>query len=155
MTPSAAIASLAPSQRLHLILLGVDNVPASVKFFDALGWKKSPTGNDGFAKFDMGGYALCLLSREDFARDALSPTSKGSGFAGIGLVYLARTPDEVPRILQKAVEAGGTLVKPATRTDWGVAGYFKDPNGHLFEVDYEGAWVLDNEHRLIVDQVNL
>ena len=154
MTPSAAITSLAPSQRLHLILLGVDNVPASIKFFEALGWKKSPTGNDGFAKFDMGGYALCLLSREDFARDALSPTSMGSGFAGIGLVYLARTPDEVPRILQKAAEAGGTLVKPATRTDWGVAGYFKDPNGHLFEVDYEGAWVLDSEHRLIVDQVN-
>ena len=155
MTSSAAITSLAPSQRLHLILLGVDNVPASIKFFEALGWKKSPTGNDGFAKFDMGGYALCLLSREDFARDALSPTSKGSGFAGIGLVYLARTPDEVPRILQKAVEAGGTLVKPATRTDWGVAGYFKDPNGHLFEVDYEGAWVLDGEHRLICTSPHL
>lgn len=151
MTPSQA---LAPSQRLHLILLGVDNVPASVKFFEALGWKKSPTGNDGFAKFDMGGYALCLISREDFARDALAPTHQGSGFAGIGLAYLARTPEEVPRILQKAVEAGGTLVKPATRTDWGVAGYFKDPNGHLFEVDYEGAWVLDAEHRLIVDRVN-
>lgn len=151
MPPSSA---LAPSQRLHLILLGVDSVPASVKFFETLGWQKSPTGNDGFAKFDMGGYALCLISREDFARDALAPSPQGSGFAGIGLVYLARTADEVPRILQKAVEAGGTLVKPATRTDWGVAGYFKDPNGHLFEVDYEGAWVLDAEHRLIVDQVN-
>lgn len=142
--------SLPPSQRLHLILLGVADVAASVKFYEALGWRKSPSGNEGFAKFDLGGYALCLTSREAFARDALSPTSEGAGFAGIGLVYLARTADEVARILQKAVDAGGILVKPATRTDWGVAGYFKDPDGHLFEVDFEDAWVLDSEHRLVL-----
>lgn len=47
--------------------------------------------------------------------------------------------------------AGGTLVKPATRTHWGVAGYFKDPDGHLFEVDYEDAWVFAPDHRLVVD----
>jgi predicted lactoylglutathione lyase len=148
------ISSLPPSQRLHLILLGVDNVAASIKFYESLGWKKSPTGNDGFAKFDLGGYALCLLSREAFARDALSPTPKGTGFSGIGLVYLAKTADEVPRILAKAVESGGVLVKPATRSDWGVAGYFKDPDGHLFEVNFEAAWVLDAEHKLVVDKVN-
>ncbi|XLZ72361.1 VOC family protein [Massilia sp. SR12] len=147
-------APLRPSQRLHLILLGVDDVAASAKFYESLGWAKSPTGNDGFVKFDLGGYALCLLSREAFAKDAMSPTPQGSGFAGVGLVYLARTVDEVPRILEQAVAAGGTLVKPATKTDWGVAGYFKDPNGHLFEVDYEDAWVLDTEHRLVVDKVN-
>jgi len=151
---NTTVSALAPSQRLHLILLGVEDVAASVKFYESLGWQKSATGNEGFAKFDLGGYALCLLSREAFAKDALSPTSHGSGFSGVGLVYLAKTVDEVPRILAKAVEAGGTLVKPATRTDWGVAGYFKDPDGHLFEVDYENAWVLDDEHRLVVDKVN-
>lgn len=149
-----AVSSLPPSQRLHLILLGVESVTASIKFYESLGWKKSPTGNDGFAKFDLGGYALCLLSRESFAKDALSPTSKGTGFSGVGLVYLARTADDVPRILAKAVESGGTLVKPATRTGWGVAGYFKDPDGHLFEVNFEDAWVFDAEHKLIVDKVN-
>jgi len=55
--------------------------------------------------------------------------------------------------LAKAVEAGGTLVKPATRTHWGIAGYFKDLDGHLFEVDFEEAWVFDGEHRLVVDQM--
>lgn len=148
------ISSLPPSQRLHLILLGVDNVAASVKFYESLGWRKSLTGNDGFAKFDLGGYALCLLSREAFARDALSPTPTGTGFSGIGLVYLAKSAEDVPRILAKAVEAGGVLVKPATRSNWGVAGYFKDPDGHLFEVNFEAAWVLDAEHKLVVDTVN-
>lgn len=148
-----ATSSMAPSQRLHLILLGVQDVAASVAFYEALGWQQSVTSNAGFAKFDLGGYALCLLAREDFARDALAPSSAGNGFSGIGLVYLARSADEVPHILARAVAAGGQLVKPATVTDWGVAGYFKDPDGHLFEVDYETGWVLDAEHRLQVDQL--
>ena len=139
---------------MHLILLGVDSVAKSALFYESLGWKKSPTGNEGFVKFDMGGYAICLISRNDFAKDALFDSAAGSGFSGVGLIYLAQTADEVPRILAKAVEAGGTLVKPATRTHWGIAGYFKDPDGHLFEVDFEEAWVFDHDHRLVVDQIN-
>ncbi len=153
LTPENS-ASAPPSQRLHLILLGVDSVARSVQFYEALGWRRSPTGHDGFAKFDLGGFALCLLPREDFAKDALAPTSSGSGFSGVGLVYLAKSADEVPRILECAIAAGGTLVKPATITEWGVAAYFKDPDGHLFEIDYEDAWVFDAEHRLVVDKVN-
>ncbi|MFG6415688.1 VOC family protein [Roseateles sp. DC23W] len=152
--PSTAVAGLSPRQRLHLVLLGVADVARSTAFFEALGWTRSPTGNDGFAKFDLGGYALCLISREAFAQDAGFASAQGSGFAGVGLIYLAASPQEVPRILAQAVVAGGRLVKPATRTHWGVAGYFADPDGHLFEVDYEDAWVLDADHRLVVDQVN-
>jgi predicted lactoylglutathione lyase len=152
--PSEGIASIPPSQRMHLILLGVDNVARSTRFFEKLGWNKSPSGNEGFVKFDLGGYAICLINRADLAKDALEPTPHKSGFGGIALIHLARTPEEVPRILARAREAGGTIVKPATRTHWGVAGYFKDPDGHLFEVDYENAWVFDEAHRLNVDQVN-
>jgi predicted lactoylglutathione lyase len=53
------------------------------------------------------------------------------------------------------VEAGGEIVKPATRTQWGVAGYFKDPDGHLFEVDYETVWSFDEQHHLRVDHINI
>jgi uncharacterized protein len=142
--------TLAPSQRLHLILLGVDNVLRSAHFYDALGWQRAATSHPGFVKYDLGGFALCLISRKDLATDALSPVDKGSGFSGTALVYLAKTVDQVPCILAKAVEAGGTLVKPATKTHWGVAGYFRDPDGYLFEVDYEDAWQFDDQHHLIV-----
>lgn len=151
--PSDTVQSVSPRQRLHLILLGVESVSKSALFYEALGWKKSPSGNEGFVKFDLGGYALSLISRKDFATDALFESPVGSGFSGVGLIYLAQSADEVPCILAKVVEAGGTIVKPATRTHWGIAGYFKDPDGHLFEVDFEEAWVFDSEHRLIVDQV--
>lgn len=145
---------LALSQRLHLILLGVADVQRSARFYEALGWKRSPTGHEGFEKFDLGGYALSLISKDDLARDANYTSSDMQGFRGIALIYLAKTVEEVPRILAKAVEAGGELVKPATRTSWGVAGYFKDPDGHLFEVDYENPWKFDNDHYLIVDEMN-
>ena len=142
--------SLAPSQRLHLILLGVEDVLRSANFYDALGWQRAASSHDGFVKYDLGGFALCLISRKDLATDALSPTHQGSGFPGSALIYLAKTVEEVPRILAKAVEAGGTLVKPATKTHWGVAGYFCDPDGYLFEVDHEDTWVFDDQHHLIV-----
>jgi len=141
----------APSQRLHLILLGVDDVARATGFYRALGWQESATGHAGFAKFDLGGYALCLLPRADLTADARQ--EPGSGFTGMALVYIARTPEEVPAILAKAEAAGGTIVKPATRTPWGIAGYFKDPDGHLFEVDYEKPWVLDSEDKLVVDKL--
>ena len=144
---------VSPSQRLHLILLGVSDVQKSAEFYEALGWSRSPTGNEGFEKFDLGGYALSLINKDDLAKDSLHDSSDGSGFKGFALRYLAKTPEEVPQILSKAVAAGGTLVKPATRTHWGIAGYFKDIDGHLFEVDYEKPWVFDNEHRLIVDEM--
>lgn len=146
--------SIAPSQRMHLILLGVRDIQQSARFYESLGWKKSPTGHDEFIKFDLGGYALCLLSKDALAADALAASVESDGFTGVAFVYLAKTPEEVPGILAKAVEAGGTLIKPATRTQWGIAGYFKDPDGYLFEVDYEEVWVFDEQDRLIVDVVN-
>jgi catechol 2,3-dioxygenase-like lactoylglutathione lyase family enzyme len=142
--------SLAPSQRLHLILLGVEDVLGSADFYDALGWQRAATSHSGFVKYDLGGFALCLISKKDLANDALSPSHQGSGFSGTALVYLAKTVDEVPRILARAIEAGGTLVKPATKTHWGVAGYFRDPDGYLFEVDYEDVWQFDDQHHLVV-----
>lgn len=60
--PSDNVQSLSPRQRMHLILLGVNSVSSATLFYEALGWKKSPTSNEGFVKFDMGGYAICLKS---------------------------------------------------------------------------------------------
>ena len=148
--------TLAPKQRLHLVLLGVRDVARAASFYESLGWQRSPTGHAGFVKFDLGGYALCLLPRDDFAKDALAgdASSSASGFAGVGFVYLAKSVDEVARILARAEVAGGRIVKPATRTAWGVAGYFQDLDGHLFEVDYEECWVFDADDRLLVDKLH-
>lgn len=37
--------------------------------------------------------------------------------------------------MAQALAAGAQLVKPAQKTFWGgYAGYFKDPDGHLWEI---------------------
>lgn len=144
--------SLSPlKQRLHIILLGVNDVAKAAAFYEALGWQRAPSSHAGFVKFDLGGFALALISREDFAKDALQPSPQGSGFSGVALIHLVRTADEVALTLARAVEAGGTLVKPATKTQWGTAGYFRDPDGHLFEVDHEDVWVFDEKDHLVVE----
>lgn len=83
--------------------------------------------------------------------DALEPTAAKSGFSGVALIHMARKPEDVPRILAKADAAGGVIVKPAARTNWGIAGYFNDSDGHLFEVDYEPVWVFDDAHHLVAN----
>ena len=138
-------------QRLHIILLGVKDVAKSAAFYEALGWKRAPTSHAGFVKFDLGGFALALISREDLAKDALEPSAQGSGFSGVALIHLVRNAEDVAKTLARAVEAGGTLVKPATKTQWGTAGYFRDPDGHLFEVDHEDVWVFDQNDHLVVE----
>jgi predicted lactoylglutathione lyase len=138
-------------QRLYIILLGVADVARSAAFYDKLGWGRSSTSHAGFAVYDLGGFALALISREDFARDALSPTSEGRGFSGVALIHLVQRAEDVARTLDKAVEAGGTLVKAATVTPYGVAGYFRDPDGHLFEVDFEAKFRFDENDHLIVE----
>lgn len=138
-------------QRLHIILLGVNDVAKAAAFYEALGWQRAPSSHAGFVKFDLDGFALALISREDLAKDALQPSPQGSGFSGVALIHLVRTADEVALTLARAVEAGGTLVKPATKTQWGTAGYFRDPDGHLFEVDHEDVWVFDEKDHLVVE----
>lgn len=143
--------SLPLAQRLHIILLGVDDVQKSARFYDALGWHRATDSHAEFAKYDLGGFAIALISRKDFANDAGYGSCERSGFPGIALIYLARTGEDVGRILERAVAAGGELVKPATVTPYGVAGYFRDPDGHLFEVDYEDKFKFTEDYHLITD----
>lgn len=136
--------------RVHLILLGVEDVARSAAFYEALGWTRAATSHAGFVKFDLGGLALALISKVDLAKDALGYPGDPGASTGLALIYCAEHPDDVARLLEQAERAGGTIVKPATRTQWGTAGYFRDPDGHLFEIDHEDVWVLDAEHRLVV-----
>lgn len=143
--------SIPLAQRLHIILLGVSDVQRSAKFYDSLGWSRATDSHAGFVKYDLGGFAIALISKEDFAEDAGYASADRTGFPGIALIYLAKTEGDVKKILKKAVESGGELIKPATVTPYGVAGYFRDPDGHLFEVDYEEKFKFTEDYQLITE----
>nr|WP_081065721.1 VOC family protein [Burkholderia multivorans] len=49
---------------------------------------------------------------------------------------------EVDDVMQQAAAAGARIVKPAGETFWGgYSGYFQDPDGHVWEVVFNPAFV--------------
>lgn len=136
--------------RLHIVLLGVADVARAAAFYEALGWRRAASSHAGFVTFDLGGHALALISKDDLATDALGRPGDAGATTDMALIHLVDDPVDVERLLERVALAGGTVVKPATRTQWGTAGYFRDPDGHLFEIDHEEAWAFDSEHHLVV-----
>jgi uncharacterized glyoxalase superfamily protein PhnB len=55
--------------------------------------------------------------------------------------------EQVDALMERARRAGATITKPAAETFWGgYAGYFQDPDGHLWEAVWNPKIVLDEEH---------
>jgi predicted lactoylglutathione lyase len=52
------------------------------------------------------------------------------------LSYFTESKGEVDTILQRIASAGGLSAGDPMEQPWGYAGYFRDPDGHLWEVMY-------------------
>jgi len=136
-------------QKLNLITLGVANFDKAVDFYEkGLGWKKSAASVEELALFPLGGIVLALHPRKALADDAMVSAS-GSGFSGITLSYNAQNEAEVDLVMEKVKSLGATIIKPAQKVYWGgYSGYFKDLDGHLFEVAHNPFWELDKNQNL-------
>lgn len=138
-------------QKFNLITLGVDDFDRAVNFYEkGLGWKKSPKSVDGLALFPLGGITLALHPRKDLAEDT-TLTYQPSGFSGLTISYNAKSKQEVDDVLAEVEKLGATIVKPAQDVFWGgYSGYFKDPDGYLFEVAFNPFWELDENDNLVL-----
>jgi catechol 2,3-dioxygenase-like lactoylglutathione lyase family enzyme len=136
-------------QKLNLITLGVDDFERSLDFYEkGLGWKKSEKSMDGFALFPLGGIVLALHPRQELADDTILKYQPAE-FSGLTISYNAKSEKEVDDILKQVAELGATIVKPAQKVYWGgYSSYFKDLDGHLFEVAYNPFWELDENDNL-------
>jgi catechol 2,3-dioxygenase-like lactoylglutathione lyase family enzyme len=134
--------------RISMITLGVKDLVQAVKFYrDGLGFPQMESP-PSVAFFTLNGTWLGLYGHDDLAEDAsISPA--GSGFNGFALAHNVATEAEVDQVIGQALAAGATLAKPAQKTFWGgYSGYFKDLDGHLWEVAHnpffwvgpEDAW---------------
>ena len=123
--------------RISIVTLGVSDLARSVEFYrDGLGLVLYDENTESIAFFQNKGTWLALYPREALAADVGIPT-EGSGFSGVTLAHNLRSKEEVDELLEVAVSAGATLVKPAQDTFWGgYSGYFSDPDGYLWEI----AW---------------
>ena len=79
------------------------------------------------------GLQLALYPRTELAKDANVPLEPTTGPFSIG--HLVSTKADVDEVLARAGAAGATLTDEPHERPWGIySGYFRDPDGHLWEI---------------------
>jgi len=136
--------------RITVLTIGVGDLEKSLKFYrDGLGLRTEGIIGEEFEYgavvfFDLqNGLKLALWPRKSLAHDAgIAETPASPTELSIG--HNVNTKEEVDQVMAQAQEAGARIVKPAKKTFWGgYAGYFQDPDGHLWEVAWNPAWKVE------------
>jgi uncharacterized protein len=122
-------------QRISLVTLGVTDLSRARSFYEALGWSGAQQPDDKVCFFQSGGIVFGLWT-------ALG----GHGAPGVELAHNVRTPEEVAAVLIDAERAGGTIMRPAARAEWGgTSGTFADPDGYVWEVAHNPGWTITED----------
>jgi uncharacterized protein len=121
--------------RITVATLGVSDLARSTRFYLALGWELAPSSSSEISFFRTAGGVLALYPFELLAKDAMLPALRTQGFGGVTLAINVERAEDVQPGLDVAKQAGATILKPATKAEWGgVSGYFADPDGYPWEV---------------------
>ena len=133
--------------RIHVITLAVADLERALAFYrDGLGlesrgiigteWVGDDTNPDGaIALFNLeDGLMLSLYPRTELAKDANIPFGPPkSGEFSIG--HAVADKAEVDALLSRAQAAGAMLTDQPHDRPWGIySGYFRDLDGHLWEI---------------------
>jgi len=129
--------------RITLLTLGVDDLERAVAFYrDGLGWPtKGIVGtefeNGAVAFFNLEqGLKLALWPRKSLAADSGLPLQPRAA-TELSIAHNVASREEVDQVMAQAARAGAFMTKPAQATFYGgYAGYFQDPDGHLWEVAF-------------------
>ena len=134
--------------RITLVTLGVDDLERSLRFYrDGLGLETEGIVGMQFehgavAFFELrGGLKLAIWPRASIAHDSGVPLGNPTP-TEFTLGHNVASKSEVDAVMEQARKAGAAIVKPAHDTFWGgYAGYFADPDRHLWEVAWNPHWV--------------
>ncbi len=136
--------------RISVITLGVRDLEKSLQFYrEGLGLHcEGITGQE----FEHG--AVAFIELQSGLKLALWPQSSIQQDTGLELTPMCATqmtlgqnvysPLEVDQVMAQAAHAGARIIKPAQATFYGgYAGYFQDPDGHVWEIVFNPSLELD------------
>jgi uncharacterized glyoxalase superfamily protein PhnB len=135
-------------QRVHVFTVGVDDLERSMRFYrDGMGLKtegifgaKFEGGRGAVVFYNMeNGLIFATWLRENIAWDSDVPQGPHSA-TECTIGHAVRTREDVDSVIAQARAAGATIPKAPHDTFWGgYAGYFQDPDGHLWEIMWNPA----------------
>ena len=137
--------------RVTVITIGVDDLEKALRFYrEGLGLRTE--GIVG-TEFEHGavvfidlqpGLRLALWPRKSIAHDSGLPLGEKSP-SEFTLGHNVSSKAEVDAVMDQARSAGAVIVRPAQDTFWGgYAGYFQDPDGHLWEIVWNPQWTVQD-----------
>lgn len=137
--------------RFKVITVAVSDLERSLAFYrDGLGLQ-----TDGIigTEFEDGAVVfipvnrdqiLALYPRESLVKDAKIRNDAPSA-AEFSLGHVVNSREEVDAVIRQAEAAGARITAPPRQKPWGgYSGYFQDPDGHLWEVAWNPAWVIED-----------
>ncbi|MBX9845819.1 MAG: VOC family protein [Xanthobacteraceae bacterium] len=139
------------SPKLTAVTLGVKSVPASARFYEALGLqRKVRATGDEIAFYEAGGVVLALWDWNKLADDSVVPIDpRPQTFRGSTLAWNCASAEEVDAIFAHALKVGAGLLRKPEKTEYGgYRGYFSDPDGHVWEVVHAPGFDLTSDGRL-------
>lgn len=138
-----------PDAILSLVTLGVADLARSIAFYEMLGFSRKAKAAQGVGFFQAGAITFAVWPAGELAKDANAANAPAPGFRGVALAWNCRSESDVDAAIELARRSGGSVTKPAQKTFWGgYAGYFADPDGHLWEVAYNPGFPLTADGRL-------
>jgi uncharacterized protein len=132
--------------RISVLTIGVDDLERSLRFYrEGLGFPSPGIIGTEFehgavAFFDLqDGLKLAAWKRDDLSHDCGLPKMQRAP-TEFSIGHNVGSEREVDAVMELAAKAGARVVKKAQKTFFGgYAGYFQDPDGHLWEVVFNPA----------------
>ncbi len=141
-------------QTASFITLATADLDAARAFYvRGLGWTPTLDVPGEIVFFQVGhGLMLGLFEAGHFSADLGDPAAPSVPIRGVTLSQNVASPEQVDRVVGDAERAGAIVLKaPQYASFGGYHGHFRDPNGVIWEVAYNPAWLVEPDGRVHLD----
>lgn len=138
--------------RVSIVFLSAKDMSCMRAFFRQLGWKEQSSSSDNHAMFYTGGAVLGLFPEESLKEEANLSDGDGSrAVPGFTLAINLESKEAVDSAFAHLEQIEAEITKPPEDVFWGgYSGYFRDPEGNLWEVAHNPFVEFDERGALVL-----